>query len=192
MQTVFMAEDTKQSTWQCIHSLTRKLTEKLNATVGGRFDNWQIDDSVNNRSPIFRAGLNYEFVKGSNIRTSFGQAFRSPSIAERFTNTFASGLTIAPNPDLLVEKGFSAEIGYRQGFLWQSKTRADRGLLGYVDVAGFTMNYQNMIEFGVQTPDTFDITNLNPVFTAKNFAHARTTGVEATVDVAIHNGQIPV
>ncbi|MBK9451722.1 MAG: TonB-dependent receptor [Bacteroidetes bacterium] len=167
-----------------------RLTEKLNATIGGRFDNWQIDDSVNNRSPIFRAGLNYEFVKGSNIRTSFGQAFRSPSIAERYTNTFASGLTIAPNPDLLVEKGFSAEIGYRQGFLWQSKTRSDRSLLGYVDVAGFVMNYQNMIEFGVQTPDTFILTELVPVFTAKNFAHARTAGVEATAMLQYTMGKL--
>jgi outer membrane cobalamin receptor len=154
-----------------------KLTSKLNASLGGRFDNWRIDGSVNNASPIFRAGLNYEIVKGSNVRASFGQAFRSPSIAERYTNTFASGLVIAPNPDLLVEKGFSAEIGYRQGFLFGTK---ERSLLGYVDVAGFVMDYDNMIEFGVKTPDTLILTQLTPVFTAKNYAHARTSGVEAT------------
>ncbi len=157
-----------------------KLTSKLNVTLGGRFDNWNIDGKKNESAPIFRAGANYEFTKGSNIRASFGQAFRSPSIAERFTNTFASGLVIAPNPDLLVEKGYSAEIGYRQGFLFGTKGRS---LLGYVDVAAFVMDYENMIEFGVKTPDTLDLLKLTPIFTAKNYAHARTAGVEATAMV---------
>jgi outer membrane cobalamin receptor len=155
-----------------------KLTSKLNVALGGRFDNWNIDGGINEYAPIFRAGANYEFVKGTNVRGSFGQAFRSPSIAERYTNTFASGLTIAPNPDLLVEKGFSAELGFRQGFLAGTKSR---GILGYVDVAGFTMNYNNMIEFGVKPPvGEFDPFNLETVFWAKNYAHARITGIEAT------------
>jgi outer membrane receptor protein involved in Fe transport len=157
-----------------------KVTAKLNATLGGRFDNWTIDDTINNSSPIFRAGLNYEIAKGSNVRASFGQAFRSPSIAERYTNTFASGLIIRPNPGLEVEKGFSAEIGYRQGFLWQSKTRENRSLLGYVDVAGFMMDYDNMIEFGVMEPDSFNPFQLQPAFYAKNISNARITGLEAT------------
>ncbi len=158
-----------------------KLTAKLNATLGGRFDSWNVDNTRTDRAPIFRAGLNYEIVKGTNVRASFGQAFRSPSIAERFTNTFASGLVITPNPDLLVEKGYSAELAFRQGFLTGTK---ERSVLGYVDVAGFVMDYNNMIEFGVKTPDQFSI-NPKPVFTAKNFAHARTAGVEATAMVQV-------
>jgi outer membrane receptor protein involved in Fe transport len=152
---------------------------RWNVTASGRFDNWNIDGKTNNSAPIFRAGTNYEIVKGTNIRASIGQAFRSPSIAERFTNTFASGLTIAPNPNLLVEKGFSAELGFRQGFLAGTK---ERGLLGYVDIAAFTMNYNNMIEFGVKAPDpdSFNPFALKTVFWAKNYAHARTSGLEAT------------
>ncbi|MFN8395787.1 MAG: TonB-dependent receptor [Bacteroidia bacterium] len=160
-----------------------KIKSWLNATLGGRFDNWNIDDTINNSAPIFRAGLNAQLWKGASARTSFGQAFRSPSIAERYTNTFASGLTIAPNNSLLVEKGFSAEVGFRQNFLFQSKTRNNRSLLGYIDVAAFMMNYNNMIEFGVKPPDpdSFNPFDLKTVFWAKNYAHARTNGIEATM-----------
>ncbi len=171
------------------YQLDAKISSKFNVSLGGRFDNWQIDDTVNNSSPIFRAGVNYELRKGSNFRASFGQAFRSPSIAERFTNTFASGLIIAPNPDLIVEKGYSAEFGYRQGFLFKSKVREDRFVLGYVDLAAFTMNYDNMIEFGVRTPTVFVFPPPTPVFTAKNYAHARTSGFEATAMVQWTSGK---
>lgn len=153
------------------------VTSKLTASVGGRFDNWNIDGTINEYSPIFRAGLNYEITEGTNVRGSIGQAFRSPSIAERFTNTFASGLIIQPNPDLKVEKGWSAELAVRQGFLAGTKKK---GVLGYVDIAGFIMDYNNMIEFGVRPPEVFDLGNLVPVFTARNYADARITGFEAT------------
>lgn len=159
-----------------------KLHSKVNASLGARFDNWNIDGNINESSPIFRAGINYELVKGSNFRASVGQAFRSPSIAERYTNTFASGLIIRPNPDLLVEKGFSAELGYRQGFLFGTKKRS---VLGYVDVAGFVMDYNNMIEFGVIQPETLNILDLTPNFSAKNFSDARISGVEGTAMVQI-------
>ncbi len=153
------------------------LSAKWNASLGARFDNWNIDGEINESSPIFRAGLNYEVTKGSNFRASIGQAFRSPSIAERYTNTFASGLIIKPNPDLLVEKGFSAELGYRQGFLFGRKKKT---FLGFVDVAGFMMDYNNMIEFGVIPPETLNILDLNPTFSARNYSDARIAGVEAT------------
>lgn len=153
-----------------------KINSKLNATLGARFDKWTIDDTLINAAPIFRAGANYEFTKGSNIRASFGQAFRSPSIAERYLSTNAGGLVIESSPDLLVEKGYSAEIGFKQGFLIG---KAQRSVLGYLDVAGFMMDYNNMIEFGVQSPDTF-IFGAVPVFAARNYSHARLTGIEAT------------
>jgi outer membrane receptor protein involved in Fe transport len=159
-----------------------QLTANWNVTAGGRFDNWNIDGDKNEAAPIFRLGTNYEIKKGTNVRASIGQAFRSPSIAERFTNTFASGLTIAPNPDLLVEKGYSMELGFRQGFIAGTEKR---GVLGYLDLAAFSMNYNNMIEFGVKPPpaDSFDPFNLRTVFWAKNYAHARTSGFEATAMV---------
>jgi outer membrane cobalamin receptor len=165
--------------------LDAKVTSKLTTSVGARFDNWTIDDSINNRSPIFRAGANYRIAEGTNVRASIGQAFRSPSIAERYTNTFASGLTIAPNPDLQVEKGYSAEIGFRQGFKTPKSTK-ERSVLGFVDVAGFLMDYNNMIEFGAKMPDTLPPNQIPPIiFWAKNYSHARTTGIEGTAMVQV-------
>ncbi|MFN8395786.1 MAG: TonB-dependent receptor [Bacteroidia bacterium] len=156
--------------------LDGKINEKLSATLGARFDKWVFDDSIVNAAPIFRAGVNYEFTKGSNIRASFGQAFRAPSIAERYLQTNAGGLVIESNPDLKVEKGYSAEIGFRQGFL---VGKATRSILGYLDAAGFLMDYHDMIEFGIQSPDTFIFGSV-PVFAARNYSHARITGVEVT------------
>ncbi len=158
------------------YQMDAKLSSKWSVALGGRYDTWHIDDTINNSSPIFREGINFEPTKGSNFRASFGQAFRSPSIAERYLSTNAGGLLISSNPQLQVEKGYSAEIGYRQGFM---VGKDKRSLFGYLDAAAFMMDYDNMIEFGVQVPKTF-VFGSTPVFAAKNYSHARITGVEVT------------
>lgn len=163
------------------------VTPKLQASIGARYDLWRIDGGIvygvtTEQSPIFRAGLNYELFQGTNFRASFGQAFRSPSVAERFTSTNAGALLIRPNPDLKVEKGWSAEIGIRQGFLAGDKKR---NIIGFVDVAGFMMDYDNMIEFGVKPPDVFIFPPPNPEFQARNVQDARITGIEATTLVQV-------
>ncbi|MEM6270062.1 MAG: TonB-dependent receptor [Bacteroidota bacterium] len=166
-----------------------EITPRLNASVGARYDYWYIGggDQYGNKveqAPIFRAGMNYNTFAGNNIRASFGQAFRSPSVAERFTSTNASGLLILPNPDIQVEKGWSAELGIRQGFRTGGR---DRFVQGYLDVAGFMMDYDNMIEFGVALPDSLGPTEViqylftnDPSFSARNVADARISGVEVT------------
>lgn len=157
------------------------ITSKLNATVGGRFDYIRIDDSFTVSAPVFRAGLNYEPIKGTNLRASWGQAFRSPSISERYTSTATGGLVIIPNPSIQVEKGWTAEVAVRQGFLAGNKKRS---ILGFVDVAGFVMDYNNMIEFGVTPPAVFNPFD-PPQFSARNVADARITGVEASTMVQL-------
>lgn len=89
---------------------------------------------------MFRLGLNYQAAEATYIRASVGQGFRYPSIAERYIATSVGPLGIYSNPNLNPEKGYSAEIGLRQGFKmgsWQ----------GYMDVSGFWNQYQNMMEF---------------------------------------------
>ncbi len=164
-------------------------TEKLNLTFGARYDHFLIDGEIRESSPIFRAGANYEIRKGTNVRTSFGQAFRSPSIAERFTSTAAGGLLIEPNPEILVEKGWSAEIGIRQGLQFVNASNKKKYLTGFVDVAGFMMDFNNMIEFGVKPPETAVFPPPPPVFQARNVADARITGIEATsfIEVGVND-----
>ncbi len=153
---------------------------KLHISLGFRWERIKVDTLPVESRPILRAGINYELRRGTNIRASFGQAFRVPSVAERFTNTTGGGLVIQPNPDIKSETGYSAELGIRQGFKLQ---RNDLLLGGYLDLAGFQMEFDNMIEFGL---DTLILTagsggiNTDVAFSTINVANARIIGIELT------------
>lgn len=130
---------------------------KLNVSVGGRYElNSSLgveqlldaedqvigyDTLYNTESrPVFRFGLNYELSPATFLRASYGQGYRYPTIAEKFIRTNLGAISILPNPRLESETGQSAEIGLKQGFQidnWQ----------GFVDVAGFWNEYNNMMEF---------------------------------------------
>lgn len=159
---------------------------KWNITFGARYDYFRIDSEKTEASPVFRAGVNYNAWPGFNVRASAGQAFRSPSVAERYTSTVGGGLIVGANPDLVVEKGYSAEIALRQGFLIGEVKNPT--LMGYVDVAGFLMDYNNMIEFGLDTV-TGTFPALLPVFAAVNIADTRITGVEVTTMAQYKKGK---
>ena len=81
--------------------------------------NWLMDASKpiakqSQIKPVLRAGANYRLGQATFLRTSFGQGFRFPSIAEQFIRTSASGLEIYPNKGLHPESGWSAEIAVKQ------------------------------------------------------------------------------
>lgn len=144
---------------------------RLNASLGLRYETAKIDTLPRESQPILRAGLNYELRKGSNLRASFGQAFRVPTVAERYANTAGGGILIEPNPTIASERGYSLEFGYRQGYRFGSSGRLQAK--GYLDVALFRMAYDNMVEFG--------ISNLQPVsFSSVNVAEAQIDGIEIT------------
>lgn len=154
---------------------------RLNTSFGARFESVQIDDMERASLPIFRAGLNYKLWPGGNVRASFGQAFRVPSIAERFTSTGAGGLIIEPNPGIQNETGNSLEAGFRQGI---KINNGSFKLKGFLDLAAFQMRFDNMVEFGVSTPD---INNL--AFSSLNIANARIRGLELTTLMAMEFGK---
>lgn len=135
--------------------------------------------------PIVRAGLNYEIWRGANIRGSFGQAFRAPSIAEYFATVGISGVRITPNLEKLdsskvvkPEKGYSAELGFRQ--VYQTGTAEHPKLKGYVDVAFFKMKYNNMMEFGIDKVELGNDFATTAYFATRNVAKARILGIELT------------
>ncbi len=97
-------------------------------------------NNVTEAKPVFRFGLNYQLAKGSYIRSSIGQAYRYPTIAEKFTSTVAGGLTIIPNPNLESETGWSSELGIRQEMKFDF-------LSMFIDAAVFYSRYNNMMEF---------------------------------------------
>jgi iron complex outermembrane receptor protein len=157
---------------------------RLNTSLGLRLETVEIDTLERETQPVFRAGANYEVWPGGNVRASFGQAFRVPSVAERFANTQAGGLFVVPNPTIQSELGYGAEIAFRQGFKFENPKNKTRG---YIDIAAFTQRYENMVEFGVVDLDLTPIFNgtstlPRPVFTSKNVSEARVNGIEVTLN----------
>lgn len=180
--------------------LDATLFEKLTLSAGMRFEYYQLDTakSVSNFDivtgtdtmnipvqPVFRFGANYEILKHTHARASWGMGYRYPSISERYVATNIGALNIFPNPGLQAESGWSAEIGINQGLKiadWYAS----------VDLAGFWMKYEDMVEFrfGNYIPDSLSL-SLNPSspgflfnwlgFQAQNAESARITGAEITL-----------
>lgn len=180
----------------------RKFFDKLSASLGMRLEYYRVDSLYKEAEtnvfgakmpfkPILRGGLNYELAEHSFIRASVGQGYRYPSIAEKFVFKDIGGVAAYPNNNLKAEKGFSAELGIKQGYKVGS-------FMGYLDVAGFYNYYKDMIEFefGLFNSQTFDyVTNLMDVITMitegqmpgfgtrfQNISKARIYGVDASVN----------
>ncbi len=128
--------------------------------------------------PVFRVGLNYQAAEGTYIRASWGQGFRYPAIAEKFTRTVRSGVQVFPNESLMPEAGWSAELGVKQG------VKFSRWIF-FADVTGFVSYYNNMIEFQSLEPN--EIPGVNFGFRAKNVPSVRIAGCEVST---IGNGKI--
>ncbi len=81
--------------------------------------------------PVFRIGANYQLAQATYLRASWGQGYRYPTIAEKFISTdFSAGNSVRPNPALVSETGWTAEVGVKQGFRlgnWQ----------GYADLTNY-------------------------------------------------------
>ncbi|WP_306641030.1 TonB-dependent receptor [Sanyastnella coralliicola] len=113
--------------------------DRLTVSAGIRYEYFEINKD-SDAKPVFRTGVNYQMGIASYIRASFGQGFRFPSIAEKFIQTAVGSLVIYPNEDLVAETSYNAEVGFKQGFkIGEFK--------GFADIALFTQEYENFIEF---------------------------------------------
>lgn len=152
-----------------------KPTEKLNLSFGLRYDynNLEEMESSNSISPKF--GINYRLSEFTSLRGLAAKGFRAPSLAEAFTSTTTSGVTIKPNPDILPETSYSFEIGINQIF--------NQNLL--VDVSFFNNEYFDMIE------PRFDLNDGQVFFS--NVTRARIQGVDISSQLLIlHNLKLKV
>ncbi len=152
----------------------RKFFDKLGISLGFRWEAYDLDNLATGSKPVIRTGLNYRIAKATFIRASFGQGYRFPSIAEKYTSTSLGSINIFPNPDLNPETGWSAEIGIKQGIEvgeWK----------GFFDAAAFWTRYQEMIEFifGVYKPDSVAVPTIHHLgFKSLNVGDAQITGFE--------------
>lgn len=166
--------------------LNSKIGEKFTWTAGLRWEIYRLDNESASSPVVFRAGMNYQAGKATFLRFSFGQGYRYPSVAEKYTGTQLGALKIFPNPDLNPETGWNTEIGVKQGF-----TISD--LKGFLDLSLFRTGYKNMIEFtfGVYPPDTVDVPTLEHVgFKALNTGMAKITGFEISLSGEGHIGSV--
>lgn len=168
--------------------LDYKFFSRLSASVGVRWEYHSLDNSEQESGTVVRAGLNYQAANKTFIRTSFGQGYRFPSIAEKYTATNLGSVNIFPNPDLKSETGWSSEIGLKQGF-------TIRKWSGFVDIAAFWTEYDNMIEFifGLYPQDTTEIPTIDDIgFKSQNIGEARITGLELGISGTGLIGKLPV
>jgi len=154
-----------------------EIQNKVKLSLGVRFETYRLDDYIEFSKPVFRTGINYHPAKYTFIRASFGQGYRFPSIAEKYTATNLSSINIFPNPDLNSETGWSTELGIKQGIHVRNWT-------GSLDISLFQSRYKDMIEFtfGVYKPDSIEIPTFDHVgFMALNVGNAQITGIEITL-----------
>lgn len=161
-----------------------RLWDRLSVSLGTRWENYRLDEESESSKPLFRTGLNYQVAEYTFLRASYGQGYRFPTIAEKFTYTNLGGLQILPSPELQSETGWSTEIGLKQGIKianWK----------GYIDIAAFLTEYTNMMEFSFGVYDSityepiYDISQFgfNPVgFQSRNVGQARISGIEFSMN----------
>jgi outer membrane receptor for ferrienterochelin and colicins len=109
-----------------------------------------------------KIGLTIKPTLLTTIRASIGRGFRSPTMAEMFTETNTSGFRVIPNPWLKAEKAWSYEIGINQIL--------SQNIL--IDIAAFHNDYQNFIEPERDEQNTVMFINV---------PRARIRGLEMTV-----------
>jgi outer membrane receptor protein involved in Fe transport len=112
--------------------------------------------------------------KATFFRMSYGQAYRYPSVTEKYIFTNEGGLFILPNPNLKPETSQSTEAGIKQGFKLLN-------FFGYLDVAAFWQNYQNTIEFNYARWDTSAEGNPITGFKRVNTGSSRVRGIDISL-----------
>jgi iron complex outermembrane receptor protein len=136
-------------------------------SIGLRYDYGKIDSLKPSGSLSPKLGLNYKLFNNLILRSSFGTGFRNPSLAEAFTSTSTSGLTIKPNPNIKPERNFTFELGLNYA-LYEFME---------IDLAVFHNEYYKMIEAAIDPADGMIFFN--------NLLRARIQGIElsSTIDI---------
>ncbi len=173
---------------------------RLNLTFGVRLERFQTSADVPRTFPVFRGGANFKLTDRDFLRTSFGQGYRIPSLAERYIDEdIIDGVAVLPNYELRPEIGYSTEIGYKRAI-----GKKD-GWHGFIDFATFMMEYKDMTEFqfNLHCPDSIDCDPNNPLdiinslqegylgFRGVNVSRARIAGFELSAFGEGAIGKIP-
>jgi outer membrane receptor for ferrienterochelin and colicins len=138
----------------------------LKATIGARFDLQDLDSLESTSQINPKLGLVYRPMEGTTVRASFGRGFRSPTVAEAFTDAAISGLPIIPNPNLKPERSWTYEIGASQII----------GSAAWLDLALFQSDFDYLIESGITAQGQGQF---------QNVTKARIRGIETSTRFAM-------
>ncbi len=149
---------------------------RWNALIGGRYEVNALASISQPTGLLKRFGLNYQITSKTFIRANYSEGFRFPTIAEKYVEDKAAGLKIFPNPNIVSEKGWTAEIGVQQGFKIGNFN-------GAFDFCVFDQEFDSMIEFhfgqwvsALEKPPLGDIG-----FKSVNVGKTRTAGYEISL-----------
>jgi outer membrane receptor protein involved in Fe transport len=147
--------------------------------LGGRYEVNGLQELSEPTGLLKRVGANYQAAEKTFIRANYSEGYRFPTIGEKYVQDKVSDLRIFPNPQLVSEKGWTAEIGVQQGFKIGNFN-------GALDFAIFNQQFDSMIEFRFdQWLSSIDYPEL-PIwsrigFKAVNIGKTRTSGFEISL-----------
>jgi iron complex outermembrane receptor protein len=148
---------------------------RLHLTGGLRFDTYRIDanDTVRKLSPKLSA--TWALNPLLSVRAAFGQGFRVPSFAERFTDN-QDFFPIVRNLSLRPEESTSYEVGLRGGVPWRDRHRLR------LDAALFWNTFTGLIEPRfVAALQSFQFVNLT---------EARIRGAETSLEATLAGNRV--
>lgn len=173
----------------------KELGKKLTLSSGLRYEYiqqnspeiYQNDTIPNGRATndqlVARVSANYQIADYASFRASFAQGYRYPSLTERFVETTFGVFSIFSNPKLQPETGWTAELGYKQGF-------ALGAFKGFLDLSAFISAYNDMIEFTFLGPQ--DLGKPGFGFKPLNIGDTQIKGYEIGILSQAMAGKIPI
>ena len=154
--------------------LEKSFNKVLNVSAGARLEYFQLNDTVTAMKPIFRCGANLKLYQETYLRASYGQGYRFPTITERFIKTGVGNFGVFPNPRLLPESSWNAEVGLKQGLKLG-------GVYAYFDAAFFWQEYQNTIEYMFGIWDVANAPGSFAGFKFLNTGRSRVVGLDISL-----------
>ncbi len=160
--------------------------ESLSTNIGVRYDFWQGYDvykdtdvyaknTKHNLSP--KISLNYALSDTTRLKSSFGQAFKAPTLSQMFSNrALSDGTFIKGNPHLKPENVISFDVGFEQDIV-----------LGE-DYGAFKMYYFNNTTTNAIMQYSRDYADVNLRGMYDNLGKNRIQGIESSLMLPLGYG----
>jgi len=145
-----------------------RFSDKIRGTLGARVDYHAATDAQSETSVNPKVSMVFIPSDRVSLRGSLARGYRAPSAIEQFVSTIQYGIRVIPNPTLVGEQAWSAEVG-ATAFPWPSVR---------VDGALFQSSYDDLIG---PTPAPGQVL----VFQFQNVAKARVRGLDLGVQAQV-------